>query len=183
MLQQNKLSDAEVVIQKIIFRSKGERIPRLHNMFGMLYTRKNMLEDAKREFHKEIDLNLGKEEAYFQLGMVYYQSQKTDSALYCWEEALKINPSNVDAMSNAAVVYFNVKKDVTKAKQLWENAVSLNPKYFQVYVNLMMLCQNKNDDECKLTYLRAALINGMQLGEIRSKGIVVTDQLLARVKQ
>lgn len=183
LLQQNKLDDCEKILLNIQEKAPGRTVARFHSNLGQLHMKKGNLSLAKKEFQTEIDMNLNKEEAYFQLGMLNYQLQKMDSALYCWEEVIKLNPNNVDAYSNAAVVYFNFKKDHAKAEQLWEKAVLLNPKYFQVYINLMMICQNQNNEECKLKYLRSALNNGMSLDEIRSKGIVVTDKLLTKLKQ
>ncbi len=182
LLQQNKIPDCEKIIARVKAKAEERKISRFHNCVGMLYLRRSQLDSAKAEFKKEIALDLNREEAYFQLGMVHYQSQKMDSALYCWEEALKINPSNVDAISNAAVVYFNVKKDNDKAQQLWEKALSLNPRYTQLYINLMMICQNKNDEACMLKHLKAALSYGMTVEEIRSKGINVSDPLLSKLR-
>ncbi|TAL59402.1 MAG: tetratricopeptide repeat protein [Bacteroidetes bacterium] len=183
LFQQNNIAGCEKILESIKSREPVTVVARYHMYQGMLYLRKGNLADAKREFKKEIDLNLQKDEAGFQLGMLYYQEQKMDSALFFLEEVIRMNPNNADAFSNLGVVYFNYKKDYARAGQMWEKAIAINPKYFQVYINLMMNCQALKDEACMLTFLRAALANGMTVEEIRSKGITVTDQLLARVRK
>lgn len=148
LFQQNNIAGCEKILNAIGERMPEPSVARYHVFQGMLAAKKGALADAKKEFGKEISLNLQKDESYFQLGMAYYQEQKMDSALLCWEEVTKLNPNNADAFSNLGVIYFNFKKDYAKANEVWERAISINPKYFQVYVNLMMVCQTQKDEAC-----------------------------------
>ncbi len=183
LFQQNNVAACSKIMEALSSRMNETSIPRYHMYKGMLLAKQGDLPGAKKELSEEISLNLQKDESYFQLGMLYYQEQKMDSALYCWEESAKLNPNNADAFSNIGVVYFNFKKDYPKAGEAWQRAIQINPRYFQVYVNLMMNCQAIKDENCFITFLKAALANGMSLEEIRSKGIQVNDQMLAKVKQ
>lgn len=183
LFQQNNTAACEKILTAINSRQPIPVVAKYHMYQGMLQVRKGNLSGAKNEFKAEISLNLQKDESYFQLGMVYYQEQKMDSAMICFEEVVKLNPANADAYSNLGVIYFNLKKDYAKAGEMWERAIAISPRYFQVHINLMMNCQAQKDDECMLKFLRVALMNGMTIQDIRSKGIAVSDQLLARVKQ
>jgi tetratricopeptide (TPR) repeat protein len=183
LFQQNNIAACEKILNAIKEKMPEPSVTRYHVYQGMLSARKGDITTAKREFKKEVELNMQKDESYFQLGMAYYQEQKMDSALMCWDEVTKLNPANADAYSNLGVIYFNFRKDYAKATEVWERALALNPKYFQVYINLMMICQVQKDEACMITHLKAALANGMSVEEIRSKGIAVSDQQLARAKE
>jgi tetratricopeptide (TPR) repeat protein len=182
LLQQNNPDDCERLLFALSDKAGIRKLAGVHNVFGQLYFRQLNYPLAKKEFQAEISLNLQKEESYFQLGLLYYQQQKMDSAMLCLEEVTKLNPGNADAFANLGVIYFNFKKDYPRAEEAWRRTIAINPRYFQMYVNLMMNCQLKKDEECLLGYLRAAMANGMSVEEIRSKGIQVSDQLVARAK-
>jgi tetratricopeptide (TPR) repeat protein len=180
-LQQNKVAESEQILTKIKDAALQKPYSRFHNCAGMLYLKKNRVAEAKKEFQKEIDLNLKQDEAYFQLGLIYYNEQKGDSAIYAWEKTVLLNPNNIDAFGNLGVCYLNFKKDMNKAEEYWNKALQLNPNYVQGYINLMLLCQNKRDEDCKLKYLRIVLQKGVSVDEIRKRGIVVSDELMKKV--
>jgi hypothetical protein len=180
LLEQQKIDECERVLTKIQSKAVKVHAPRFHNCMGLLLLRRNRVGDAKNEFLKEIKLNLQKDEAYFQLGMVHYNEQKIDSSIYDWNRVIEINPNNMDAYNNIAVVHLNFKNDYSTAKRFWENAIGINPKYFQGYINLMLSAQNLKDSDGLLKYFKSALANGMTLDEIKSKGVVVTQEMLLK---
>jgi tetratricopeptide (TPR) repeat protein len=180
LLQQNKLDDCEKIMERIKVRADEKSFNRFHNTLGMLYAKKNNFFQAKKEFQREIDLNLQKDEAYFQLGMLFYQQQKSDSAIFAWEKTVELNPKNLDAYSNLGVCYLNFKHDSNKAEELWNKTVQFNPDYVQGYLNLMILCQNKKDENCLLNNLRIILRKGVSPNDIRARGINLTDDLLKK---
>jgi len=184
LLQQNNQVDCEKIISALDSRVGSKSISRYYLYKGMIASRKGLVDEAKKDFLTEINLGLQREQAFLQLGLLYYQYQKLDSALYYLDQTIKINPSNSDALSNMGVIYYNYKKDYVKAEEVWAKAIAINPKYYQVYINLLLNCQTKKDDNCFSKYLILALNNGMSIQDIRSKGIVISDQLLSRlVKQ
>ena len=180
LLQQNKIEDCEKVIDKI--RSVANTYAKFHLSAGLLYLKKNQLAQAKTEFLNEVKLNLHADEAYLQLGILHYQEQKIDSSIYDWERVVAINPNNIDAYNNLAIIYFNLKKDYLKAETYWKKTIQLNPKFVNGYISLMMNCQNQKDEIKMLEYIKTALINGISIEEIRSKGILIPDQMLAKIK-
>ncbi len=180
LLQQGKTDDAEKILNAIKPTAYGKSIQRFYNCLGTLLVKKNMLPEAKKEFQKEIDMNLQKDEAYFQLGFLYYNEQKSDSAIFAWEKTIELNPKNIDAYSNLGVCYLNFRKDMNKAEEYWNKTIQLNPDYVQGYLNLMILCQNKKDDDCMLKYLRIVLQKGVSADEIRKRGIAISYDLLKK---
>lgn len=182
-LQQGKIQDCEKILSRIYNLASGKNIPRFHNVVGTLHLKKNLFGPAKEEFQKEIALGQSKEEAYFQLGMAHYQGMNMDSARISWEEVIKLNQNNIDALSNLGIIAYNFSKDYVKAEEMWSRAIKVNPRYTQMYVNLMMNCQTKKDENCLLNYLKTALVNGMSVEDIRSKGIAISDRQLEKAQQ
>ncbi|MBI3501276.1 MAG: hypothetical protein HY063_05725 [Bacteroidetes bacterium] len=180
LLQQNKLDDCEKVLAKIESNATEKPYNGFHNCRGLLFMKKNNLDQAKREFQKEIDLNLKNDEAYFQLGMIFYQQLKSDSAMWAWEKTIELNPNNLDAYSDLGICYLNFKKDMNKAEELWNKTIQLNPNFVQGYLNLMILCQNKKDENCLLNNLKIVLKKGVSPNDIRARGINLTDDLLKK---
>lgn len=152
-----------------------------HHLNGLIKMKKNLPVFATKEFQKELAINPSDAESYFQLGMVYYQQQQMDSAIYAWEKTISLNPNNLDAFSNLGVCYLNFKKNFSKAEEYWNKTLRLNPNYLQAYFNLMILCQTKGDENCMLNYLRAAIKKGISIQEIKNKGIIISDELLSKV--
>ena len=112
--------------------------------------------------------------------MIYYQQQKSDSAIFAWEKTVALNPNNVDAYSNLGVCYLNFRHDTNKAEEYWNKTIQLNPEYVQGYLNLMIVCQNKKDENCLLNYLKIVLHKGVSPDQIRQRGINITDDLLKK---
>ena len=139
--------------------------------------------ETKSGLLHEMERSENREEAYFLLAKMYFQEQNIDSSLYFLKRVVDLNPGNIDALNSMGVLYFKHKMDYTSAEHAWSKVLSIDSKYYQMYVNLMMNCQAKNDENCLLNWLRAALSAGMTLEEIRSKGILLTDQQAAKVNQ
>jgi tetratricopeptide (TPR) repeat protein len=57
----------------------------------------NNVGNAKKYFRMSIGLDSTKSAPWSNLGGAYYTQQKYDSAFYCWQTALKINPSDAEA--------------------------------------------------------------------------------------
>lgn len=67
------------------------------------------------------------DEALITLGNVYRKYGNSDQAIACWEKALAINPTRVDAYDGMAMVAME-KGQHDRAAQLWGKAISLQPQ-------------------------------------------------------
>lgn len=179
-LQQNQIDVCNRILQKIRPRMEENALPGYNNLKGLWDIKNNRVNDAKHDFLREVTLGFQKEDAYLQLGILYYNEQKADSAIYSWDNVLTINPNNMDAYGNLGVCYLNLKKDAARAENYWRTAVKTNENYTQGYIFLMFLCQNRNDESCLIQNLRILLSKGVSVNDIKNKGINITDEMIKK---
>jgi lipoprotein NlpI len=181
LIQGGKLEEAEKILTTVQGKTGGKPVPHLHNYFGMIYSAKNRLQDAEKEFHTEIALNLQKEEAYFSLGVVYFGVKDYDNAIASWDSTLSINPNNTNAYNNIGVCYLNYKKNNATAASYFAKAVSVDPNYVQGYLNLIVCAQNMNNEQDVIKYARILLGKGVTLDAIKAKGVTISDEMLQKI--
>ncbi|HTA26416.1 MAG TPA: hypothetical protein VK809_01415, partial [Bacteroidia bacterium] len=181
LIQGGKLDDAEKTLTTIAEKTNGKAVPHLHNYLGMVYTKRNMPAEAKKEFNTEIALNLQKEEAFFNLGILNFQDKDYGNAIKDWDSTISINPKNADACYNMGIAYLNAKGNTKTAETCFEKAVEINPNYTLAYYNVLSCAQNLNDRESLIKYIRILLDKGISIDDIKAKGITVTDDLLKKV--
>jgi tetratricopeptide (TPR) repeat protein len=75
--------------------------------------------------------------AYMTRGNAYIRKGEVDSALRDYEEAVRIQPDNYDALVNRGNAYAR-KKEWDKSTRDYDEALRLNPKSFQAYCNRAM---------------------------------------------
>lgn len=74
---------------------------RMHNNIGLAYGRKGDYDKARQHFIVAV----GEIGAQLNLGYIYSQEGKFNDAIKCYDEALKLNPNSLPAMSNLAQLY------------------------------------------------------------------------------
>lgn len=92
-----------VVLAFVLFTSIGfsQTADELFAKGNSLYQRENY--EAAIEQYKLIDeLEMQSDELFYNLGNAYYKLNKVAPAIYYFEKALKLNPSNSDAKTNLA---------------------------------------------------------------------------------
>lgn len=87
-----------------------------------------LLEQAKAQFEKAIQLKSDYSPARFQIAMVYQQQGKTAEELQALEDAKKSSPNDIGLAFQIGIVYYQLK-DYEKAKTELERAVVINPNY------------------------------------------------------
>lgn len=181
LIRRGKTDSADIIINEIQQAAQFKPAPHLHNYLGMLYTEKNMNGEAEKEFKKEIALNLQKEEAYIHLGMIYFNNRDAARAINCFDSTLILNPSNADAYGNLGCCYLNFKNDSKKAQELFVKALELNPDNTGAYINILIAAQNNKDEETLIKYAKVALKKGLNINEIRAKGIIIPDDIMKKI--
>jgi len=137
--------------------------------------------DAEKEFKMEIGLSLQKEEAFFNLGLLYYNRKEFANAITSWDSTLAINPKNSDAMNNIGVCYLNFDHLQGKAAQYFEKVIQINPDFMQAYYNLLACAQSMNDETILIKYTRILLSKGVSVNDIKARGINLSDALLQKI--
>ena len=99
--------------------------------------------------------------AYFSnIGMVYYQNQKIERAVFYLQLSTKINPASIDAQNNLANIYSELKK-YQKAIQHYEIALKASPGNISTLFNLGLVHQQSGN-------LNAAIEHFLQVVQIDS---------------
>jgi formylglycine-generating enzyme required for sulfatase activity/regulator of sirC expression with transglutaminase-like and TPR domain len=97
--------------------------------------------------------------AYFSnIGMVYYQNQKIERAVFYLQLSTKINPTSIDAQNNLANIYSEQKK-YRQAIQHYEFALKASPGNISTLFNLGLVHQQSGN-------LNAAIENFLQVVQI-----------------
>ncbi|MBF0521683.1 MAG: tetratricopeptide repeat protein [Candidatus Omnitrophica bacterium] len=132
-------------------RIKPDYTKALNNR-GMLYKTfgKNGLaeEDFKRAIFAETKSPSGTADvlarAYNNLGLIYFEEQKLDVALQCFNESLKLDTTIEQTYNNRALVYdAQGKPDLAFAD--YNKAIMVNPKFAEGYNNRAIFYKNKNE--------------------------------------
>ena len=132
-------------------------------IFSDSFYRKRYLASSGKEssyFLKNLDTKqtLG---AYFSnIGMVYYQNQKIERAVFYLQLSTKINPASIDAQNNLANIYSELKK-YQEAIQHYEFALKASPGNISTLFNLGLVHQQSGN-------LNAAIENFLQVVQIDS---------------
>jgi formylglycine-generating enzyme required for sulfatase activity/regulator of sirC expression with transglutaminase-like and TPR domain len=97
--------------------------------------------------------------AYFSnIGMVYYQNQKIERAVFYLQLSAKINPASIDAQNNLANIYSELKK-YPEAIQHYEIALKASPGNISTLFNLGLVYEQSGK-------LNVAIENFLQVVQI-----------------
>lgn len=104
------------------------------------------LDSAEKKYLELKNLLPANNEVNFWLGYLYFQKNDFISAQKTIEEFLKVN-NNIKAWNLLGLIYQNMKQ-FEKAKEAYQTAISLNPKYLDSQFNLgVLLTENNFFDE------------------------------------
>lgn len=73
----------------------------------------------------------------------YFKDKKYSEALSSYENALKINPNNKEALLKVGNIYKN-DKDLTKSGEYYKKAIDIDDKYTDAWFNLGLVYANTN---------------------------------------
>jgi tetratricopeptide (TPR) repeat protein len=114
--------------------------------------------------------------AYMTRGNGYAGKGDWDRALRDYDEAVKIQPINYDALTNRGNAYAR-KGQRDKSTQDYNEAIRLNPKLFQAYCNRALNFLNAGDPERALADLNESIRLNPKFAEAYSRRSVVLLRL------
>jgi len=86
---------------------------------GIGYLKLKQNDSAAYYFNKAIEINHAFNDAYFQLGIIYFYDKKYDLAAECFKKLLVLKPGDIDALNNLITSYkFAGNIDSTKKYEL-----------------------------------------------------------------
>lgn len=114
---------------------------------AMITAKKGDLLSAKNELEKIIKYGEGDDFAYFALSEVYKELYQIDLAKKALNQALELNPSSLEYLSNLSEIEFE-QKNYEEATKLAEKIIEINPKYIYGYTTIAKInFELKNFDE------------------------------------
>lgn len=109
-----------------------------HNNLGVRYLSKGDLKSAEDEFTQVIKLHQGDAEAYFNLGNVYYLTQRYDDAARTLQEGLRRDPNS--ALGNFLLGAVSTRQgELAPAEKYLHRAIELDPKMSRAHLELVVL--------------------------------------------
>lgn len=114
--------------------------------------------------------------AYMTRGNAYSSKGDWDRALRDYDEAIKIQPINYDALTNRGNAYAR-KGQRDKSTQDYDEAIRLNPKLFQAYCNRALNFLNAGDPDRALADLNESIRLNPKFAEAYSRRSVVLMRL------
>ncbi len=95
--------------------------------------------------------------AFFERAMRFHKRGRLQDAKRFYQEALRLEPSYVDALNNLGVLYIR-DKDYSAARRSFEKAIQLQPGYVDSYYNLACLYAIEGDERQGLDHLKKATL-------------------------
>ncbi len=92
-----------------------------YNLGGIIFAHNKEYERAKEYFTKAIEMNEHLYDPQVNLGMIYFTSGEYENALPRYENALKIDPVNPNALLKYAVCTLELEKNLQEAKDYLTN--------------------------------------------------------------
>jgi superkiller protein 3 len=128
----------------------------IYNFLGVFYYRTNQFEKAIKNYLKAIELNPRSALYYQNLGLAYADIGQYDQAEDAYIKSLKIEPNN-DRYLNLAGIFFHTKRnDYQTALELYSQAININAKEPNYFLNLGDVYTLLNDNKQAATAYAAA---------------------------
>ena len=121
-------------------------------LLGQLYLARGDGKAAEGAFLKAIELDPRLPEPYAALGNLALQARQYDQALVRFNELIKGNPKSPGPWMLSGIVH-ELKGDIPKAREAYEQAVALNPRFAPAANNLAWIYSEHGGDQDKALQL------------------------------
>jgi tetratricopeptide (TPR) repeat protein len=108
----------------------------IHNFLGVLYYRTNQFEKAIKSYLKAVELNPQNAVYYQNLGLAYVDIGQNEQAEDAYLKSLKIDPKDDRCLNLAGVFYHTKRNDYKTASELYSQAIKINSKEPDYFLNL-----------------------------------------------
>lgn len=131
--RQNQLSEAELLYRQII--ASAPKFAEAQHLLGILLSQKGLHEEGIYWLQKAIDLQPTQPIYYHNLGKIYLAMRQWDTAMKCYQMALKFAPNNAESwfgLGNAR----KGRNNLPDALKAYQKAIQLQPKFAMAYYNM-----------------------------------------------
>ena len=112
--------------------------------------------EAEKAYLKALDIYPAYTEASYNLGVLYFTTNRPDDALNAYAKTLAAEPNYLNALNNTGVIYFN-RGDYQKALENWNKVIQIDPNNSQGLGNMGALNQNSGNLQEAIRYYERAL--------------------------
>ncbi len=125
--------EAALAYSKVSYNKKSDLVRNSHR-------------ESLKEYIQMLLVNNDQAATYVNMGIYYLNESKTDSALICYENALKVDSTSVEASINIADVY-RIRNHDDKGEQVLLNSLKINPDRPELYHALGLLYTRKGQTQ------------------------------------
>ena len=119
----------------------------IYNFLGVFYYRTNQFEKAIKNYLKAIELNPRSALYYQNLGLAYADIGQYDQAEDAYLKSLKIEPNDDRYLNLAGIFYHTKRNDYKTALELYNQAIKINSKEPNYFLNLGNVYTILNDNK------------------------------------
>jgi tetratricopeptide (TPR) repeat protein len=110
---------------------------------------------AAKYFVRRLKMALASSSAWFNLGQIYYKRQQFDSSVFCFDEAIRYEPSNASILLKAAAAKEKVG-DFSGAMALAARCEALDPNNATLQTTMGIICHRLNRPRDALRHFQKA---------------------------
>lgn len=148
---------ANMLIEKII--KKDDKNIKYYELAAKSYKKQNKYLEARDMYFKIAELDNGKSDAYFNLGIIFDLLNKKDTAIIMFANAITIDPNFVEAKEMKGIIYSEIGRHL-EATNIYEELKEEGTKNYKIYYNLATIyLENGDIDKAKENYEQAVLLN------------------------
>ena len=100
-----------------------------------LFMENGLCKEAIEAYKKAIETDPSFISAYYNLAVIYHQTQQFYNAITCLKKAIELDPGDASAFNNLGVLYFTINV-FDEAKKYFEKSLSIEPDYKEAKNNL-----------------------------------------------
>ena len=98
-----------------------------YNEIGLHYVNARDYDKALGAFTRSLALDAYQPQVYMNIGLAYEGQGRMELAMQSYEKAIAISPGDPIPYYNLGIIYYQYKKDLPKALELFTKARDLNP--------------------------------------------------------
>lgn len=132
------------------YREIEPTTPVLANKIGIAFHQLSLLDLAKKNYQRAINLDPQYAEAINNLGTIYYSQKNYRRSINLYKRALKFSGPSPSIYSNLGAAYFG-RRDYKQATGYYQQALQLDPDVFEHHSNYGTLMQERDVEE-RATY-------------------------------
>jgi len=140
LAMQRRFEDAIPFFEKAIRLEPN--LPLAHKKLGQALVAVGRGEDADESFKEYFEREPDKGE--IAIGLEHMKADRSDEAKEVFQNLLKKDPNNIDAMRHLALVFWQNSKNLANAEALLRRATSLAPDYAIAWLNLGAVLLDKH---------------------------------------